>query len=220
MSIELNITPDMKQSFIELAISRNAIKFGEFKLKSGRSSPYFFNAGVLNHAKDLALLGNCYAETLVKCGKNFDLLFGPAYKGISLAVATAVALANHQIDTGVCFNRKEAKDHGEGGKLVGAPLKGKVMIIDDVITAGTAIRESIEIIQSAGAQPVGIVIALDRQEKGNGDLSAVQEVEKEYALPVYAIINLTDLDNYLKKHPTFSQYSASISRYRELYGTA
>ena len=208
-----------KSTFIDLAIQREALKFGEFTLKSGRISPYFFNAGFFNQGEDLAILGNCYAQTLVDNSADFDMLFGPAYKGIPLAAATAIALANnHKINVPICFNRKEAKTHGEGGNLVGAPLQGKVMIVDDVITAGTAIRESIEIIKNAGAEPAGVLIALDRQEKGKTELSAIQEVERDYGLPVYAIISLADLQGYLASQPKLAQFSDSVSDYREKYG--
>jgi len=208
-----------KSIFIDLAVQREALKFGEFTLKSGRVSPYFFNAGFFNQGEDLAILGNCYAQTLIDNSAEFDMLFGPAYKGIPLAAATAIALANsHQKNLPFCFNRKEAKTHGEGGNLVGAELKGKVMIVDDVITAGTAIRESIDIIHSAGAEPAGVLIALDRQEKGKSELSAIQEVEKEYQLPVYAIISLTDLQGYLASTPNLAQFSDSVAEYREKYG--
>ncbi|WP_444995735.1 orotate phosphoribosyltransferase [Aliikangiella sp. IMCC44359] len=210
---------NIKDRFINLAIERQALKFGEFTLKSGRISPYFFNAGYFNEGVDLATLGDCYAETLMNANAEFDMLFGPAYKGIPLGTTTAVSLANnHQKNCAFCFNRKEAKNHGEGGNLVGAPLKGKVMIVDDVITAGTAIRESIDIIQSAGATPSGVLIALDRQEKGKTELSAIQEVEKEYNLPVYAIITLSDLQDYLASHRELSQYVEAISQYRNNYG--
>ncbi len=209
-----------QSTFIELAIQRQALKFGEFTLKSGRISPYFFNAGFFNQGSDLATLGDCYAETLVNNNAQFDMLFGPAYKGIPLATAVAISLAKqHGKDVPYCFNRKEAKTHGEGGNLVGASLEGKVMIVDDVITAGTAIRESIDIITAAGATPAGVLIALDRQEKGHSELSAIQEVEKEYNLPVYAIISLADLQIYIQKQPKLSQFNESIARYRENYGT-
>jgi orotate phosphoribosyltransferase len=208
-----------KKAFIELAIRRQALKFGEFTLKSGRLSPYFFNAGFFNQGEDLAILGNCYAQTLIEQNANFDMLFGPAYKGIPLATSAAMALSlKHKHNTAVCFNRKEAKTHGEGGHLIGAPLKGNVLIVDDVITAGTAIRESIDIIHAAGAKPAGVLIALDRQEKGKSELSAIQEVEKEYNIPVYAIITLEDLQNYLKTHTELSQYSDAIADYRSKYG--
>lgn len=210
---------DNKTTFIELAINKKALKFGQFTLKSGRESPYFFNAGFFNTGKDLATLGDCYAQTLMSSGTKFDMLFGPAYKGIPLAAATAISLhLNHHQDIAYCFNRKEAKSHGEGGNLVGAPLHGRVLIVDDVITAGTAIRESIEIIKQAGAIPAGILIALDRQEKGRSELSAIQEIEKEYNLPVYAIISLADLENYLKNDSRLSQYKDSIANYRAKYG--
>ncbi|TQV88969.1 orotate phosphoribosyltransferase [Aliikangiella coralliicola] len=210
---------DNKTTFIDLAIRRKALKFGEFTLKSGRISPYFFNAGYFNQGEDLATLGNCYAETLISANADFDMLFGPAYKGIPLATTAAVALSrNNNVNVPICFNRKEAKAHGEGGNLVGAPLKGKVMIIDDVITAGTAIRESIDIINDSGATPAGVLIALDRQEKGQGELSAIQEVEKDYNLPVYAIITLADLQNYLQDQPELSLYREPMSQYRETYG--
>ncbi len=208
-----------KKRFIELAIARNALKFGEFTLKSGRLSPYFFNAGLLNQADDLALLGDCYAEALVSESVDFEVLFGPAYKGIPLATATAVALSkNYTKNIGVSYNRKEAKQHGEGGHLVGAPLSGRVVIVDDVITAGTAIREAIDIIQESGAVVAGVLIALDRQEKGKSELSAIQEIQRDYNFPVYAIITLSDLDDYLKKSDEFSRYSDSISQYRKNYG--
>ncbi len=210
---------DNKTKFMNLAISREALKFGQFTLKSGRLSPYFFNAGYFNQGEDLSILGNCYAETLISRQAEFDMLFGPAYKGIPLGTATAVALAsNHNKNVPFCFNRKEEKKHGEGGNLVGAPLAGKVMIVDDVITAGTAIRESIKIIQASGATPAGVLVALDRQEQGKTELSAIQEVEKEYNLPVYAIITLTDLQDYVEKHEELSQYAQAISQYRDNYG--
>jgi len=210
---------DNKTAFIELAIRRQALKFGEFTLKSGRKSPYFFNAGYFNQGEDLALLGDCYAQTLISEKAEFDMLFGPAYKGIPLATTAAVSLSQKfQQNVSICFNRKEAKSHGEGGNLVGAPLQGKVMIVDDVITAGTAIRESIKIIQDAGATPAGVLIALDRQEKGQSELSAIQEVEKEYNLPVYAIITLDDLRSYLAEHAELSQYSDAMTQYRTAYG--
>ena len=210
---------DNKTTFIDLAIRREALKFGEFTLKSGRISPYFFNAGYFNQGEDLAILGDCYAQRLISANADFDMLFGPAYKGIPLATTTAVALSrNNGINVPICFNRKEAKSHGEGGNLVGAPLKGKVMIIDDVITAGTAIRESIDIIKQSGATPAGVLIALDRQEKGQTELSAIQEVEKDYNLPVYAIITLADLQSYLQEQPELSLYRDPMSQYRETYG--
>ncbi|MCW8877966.1 MAG: orotate phosphoribosyltransferase [Kangiellaceae bacterium] len=210
---------DNKTTFIDLAISRDALKFGQFTLKSGRISPYFFNAGLFNQGADLATLGSCYAETLVDNNAQFDMLFGPAYKGIPLAAATAIALAQEfRQNVPYCFNRKEAKSHGEGGSLVGADLEGSVMIVDDVITAGTAIRESIEIINAAGATPAGVLIALDRQEKGKCELSAIQEVEKEYGLPVYAIISLGDLQGYMETKPELAEFVSPIQAYRDQYG--
>ncbi len=210
-----------KQTFIELAIKRQALKFGEFTLKSGRISPYFFNAGFFNQGQDLALLGDCYANTLVNANAQFDMLFGPAYKGIPLGCTTAVSLARkYNRNVPFCYNRKEAKNHGEGGNLVGAPLLGKVLIVDDVITAGTAIRESIDLINAAGATPAGVLIALDRQEKGSGELSAIQEIVKEYNLPVYAIINLDDLHHYIESQSEMQAYLAAITAYRQKYGVS
>jgi len=180
---------DYQKAFIEFALSRNVLRFGEFTLKSGRVSPYFFNAGLFNTGSALARLGRYYAEAIVDSGLAFDVLFGPAYKGIPLAATTCVALADHhERDMPYCFNRKEAKAHGEGGNIVGSPLQGRILIIDDVITAGTAIRESMQLIETAGAKPAGVVIALDRQEKGSGELSAIQEVEQQYGIPVLSIV--------------------------------
>jgi len=212
---------NVKQTFIELAIKRTALKFGEFTLKSGRTSPYFFNAGFFNQGQDLAILGDCYAETLLQANAEFDMLFGPAYKGIPLGCTTAVSLAkNHNFNVPFCYNRKEAKNHGEGGNLVGAPLSGKVMIVDDVITAGTAIRESIGLIEQAGATPAGVLVALDRQEKGTGELSAIQEIVKQYKIPVYAIINLEDLHNYLKEQQDMREYLSAVTAYKLKYGAS
>jgi orotate phosphoribosyltransferase len=213
--------PQTKQTFIELAIRRQALKFGEFTLKSGRTSPYFFNAGFFNQGQDLALLGDCYADTLVNAHAQFDMLFGPAYKGIPLGCTTAVSLARkYNRSVPFCYNRKEAKDHGEGGHLVGAPLSGKVLIVDDVITAGTAIRESIDLINTAEATPAGVLVALDRQEKGSGELSAIQEIVKEYNLPVYAIISLDDLHHYIEGQSEMQAYLAAITAYRQKYGVS
>ena len=212
---------DTKTRFIELAIERQALKFGEFTLKSGRMSPYFFNAGFFNQGEDLATIGDCYADTLVNAKADFDMLFGPAYKGIPLGCTTAISLARkHGRSVPFCYNRKEVKDHGEGGSLVGAPLKGKVMIVDDVITAGTAIRESIQLIKQAGAQTAGVLVALDRQEKGKSELSAIQEIVKEYNIPVYAIINLDDLHHYISSQDELSNYLQAISSYRKEYGVS
>ena len=210
---------DYQKDFIDFAISQDVLRFGEFTLKSGRSSPYFFNAGLFNTGEALAKLGQNYAQAIVNSGIEFDVLFGPAYKGIPLAAATAVALAEHHSrNVPYSFNRKEAKDHGEGGNIVGAPLQGKVLIIDDVITAGTAIREAMDIISAAGAQAAGVVIALDRQEKGKGETSAIQEVEAEYGIPVTSIIKLENLISYIEQDTKFADYLNSIKNYREQYG--
>ncbi|AYH07802.1 orotate phosphoribosyltransferase [Pectobacterium parmentieri] len=208
-----------QRQFIEFALSKQVLKFGEFTLKSGRISPYFFNAGLFNTGRDLALLGRFYAEALVDSGVEFDLLFGPAYKGIPIATTAAVALAeHHDCDLPYCFNRKEAKDHGEGGSLVGSPLQGRVMLVDDVITAGTAIRESMEIIGAHGATLAGVMIALDRQERGRADLSAIQEVERDYQCKVISIITLTDLIAYLAEKPEMAAHLDAVKAYREHYG--
>ncbi|MBY5923332.1 orotate phosphoribosyltransferase [Ferrimonas balearica] len=208
-----------QKAFIEFALERQVLRFGEFTLKSGRTSPYFFNAGLFNRGSDLAKLGRFYAAALADSGIEFDLLFGPAYKGIPIATTTAVALADHhEMDLPYCFNRKEAKDHGEGGNLVGAELKGKVMLVDDVITAGTAIRESMEIIQHNGAELAGVLIALDRQEKGKGELSAIQEVERDFGCQVVSIVTLTDLISYLAEQPGREAELAAVKAYREQYG--
>ncbi|WP_275553269.1 orotate phosphoribosyltransferase [Mixta sp. Marseille-Q2659] len=208
-----------QREFIEFALNKQVLKFGEFTLKSGRKSPYFFNAGLFNTGRDLALLGRFYAQALVDSGVDFDLLFGPAYKGIPIATTTAVALADHhQRDVPYCFNRKEAKDHGEGGMLVGSPLQGRVMLVDDVITAGTAIRESMEIIAANGATLAGVLISLDRQERGRGEISAIQEVEHDYQCHVTAIITLSDLIDYLEEKPEMADHLAAVRAYRQTYG--
>ena len=210
---------DYQREFIELAIQGNVLRFGEFTLKSGRSSPYFFNAGLFNTGGALHRLGGFYARALLDSGFQFDLLFGPAYKGIPLAAITAATLAaEHGRDIPYCFNRKEAKTHGEGGRLVGAQMQGKVIIVDDVITAGTAIRESVEIIRDAGATPAGVVIALDRQERGRGELSAIEEVERDYGIPVASIIKLNDLISYLDGRADAAPTLEAIKRYREEFG--
>lgn len=208
-----------QREFIEFALERQVLRFGEFTLKSGRTSPYFFNAGLFNRGSDLAKLGRFYAAALVDAGIDFDLLFGPAYKGIPIATTTAVALADqHDMDLPYSFNRKEKKDHGEGGNLVGAELTGKVMLVDDVITAGTAIRESMEIIAQNDAELAGVLIALDRQEKGKGELSAIQEVERDFGCAVVSIITLTDLISYLAQQPGRETELAAVRAYREQYG--
>ncbi|MBR9907311.1 MAG: orotate phosphoribosyltransferase [Gammaproteobacteria bacterium] len=210
-----------QKEFIEFAIERGVLKFGEFTLKSGRTSPYFFNAGLFNQGSDLARLGRFYAAALQDSGVNYDVLFGPAYKGIPIATAAAIALYDtYQKDVPYCFNRKEKKDHGEGGNLVGSPLKGRVMLVDDVITAGTAIRESMEIVQANGAELAGVLIALDRQEKGKGELSAIQEVERDYGATVISIVKLNDVIEYLKNSPDFAQYLDKVTAYRAEYGVA
>lgn len=208
-----------QREFIEFALERQVLKFGEFTLKSGRVSPYFFNAGLFNTGRDLARLGRFYAAALVDSGIEYDLLFGPAYKGIPIATTTAVALCDHHdVDKPYCFNRKEKKDHGEGGSLVGSALEGRVMLVDDVITAGTAIRESMEIIEAHHAQLAGVLIALDRQEKGKGELSAIQEVERDFGCDIISIIKLGDLIHYLSKQVGMEAQLASVSRYRDQYG--
>lgn len=210
-----------QREFLDFALDAGVLRFGEFTLKSGRVSPYFFNAGLFNTGSALARLGSFYARTIVEADIDFDVLYGPAYKGIPLAAVTAAALFNdHQIDVPYAFNRKEAKDHGEGGSIVGHALAGKILIIDDVITAGTAIRESTAIIQANQATPAGVVIALDRQEKGQGELSAIQEVENEYKIPVAAIAHLEDLVNYLENRNDAPGHLANIRAYREQYGIA
>ncbi len=203
--------------FIELARRSDVLKFGEFTLKSGRVSPYFFNAGAFSSGQALAVLGRCYAQCIVDSGVHFDILLGPAYKGIPLAAATAVALADHHgLDVAFAYNRKEAKAHGEGGTLVGAPLRGRVLIIDDVITAGTAVREVISMIQDAGAELAGVVIGLDRQERGAGDASAVQEVQQSQGVPVLSIINMGHIIAYLESADQGPL--VAMRQYRERYG--
>jgi orotate phosphoribosyltransferase len=208
-----------QRDFIRFAIERGVLRFGEFTLKSGRVSPYFFNAGLFNSGLALAQLGRFYAAAVVESGIAFDVLFGPAYKGIPLAAATAVALAEqHQLDVPWCFNRKEAKAHGEGGSLVGAPLQGRVLIVDDVITAGTAIREVMQIIQSQDAQAAGVLIALNREERGQGALSAIQEVERDFAMPVVSIVSLAQVLEYLADDAELKQHLPAVQAYRAQYG--
>ncbi len=208
-----------QRDFIRFAIDRGVLRFGEFTLKSGRTSPYFFNVGLFNTGSALAQLGRCYAAAIVDSKIPFDVLFGPAYKGIPLAAATAVALAEqHQLDVPWCFNRKEAKDHGEGGSLVGAPLAGDVLIIDDVITAGTAIREVMQIINAQKAKAAGVLIALNREERGNGELSAIQEVERDFGIPVVSIVSLTQVLEFLADDPQLKQHLPAVEAYRAQYG--
>lgn len=208
-----------KQQFIEFALARQVLKFGEFTLKSGRVSPYFFNAGLFNQGADLARLGEFYAAALQDAGLQYDMIFGPAYKGIPIATAVSIALFNRfDINKPVCFNRKETKDHGEGGNLIGSPLRGKVLLVDDVITAGTAIRESMQIIQANEAQLSAVLIALNRQERGNGELSAIQEVELDYQCDVLSIIDFADLMAFIETQPEYKQYLPAMRAYREQYG--
>lgn len=207
-----------QREFIRFAIERGVLRFGEFKLKSGRTSPYFFNAGLFNSGSALARLGDFYAAAIVDSGLDFDVVFGPAYKGIPLAAATAIALAQqHGRDLPWCFNRKEAKDHGEGGTLVGAPLTGRVLIVDDVITAGTAIREVMQIIRAQEAQAAGVLIALNRQERGQGQLSAIQEVERDYGMPVVSIVSLKQVLDYLSQDEQLRQHLPAVEAYRDQY---
>ncbi len=207
-----------EQAFIEFCIQKQVLKFGEFKTKAGRISPYFFNAGLFNDGESLLKLGEFYANSIEKSGIAFDMLFGPAYKGIPLAASIAIAFARKGRNLPYAYNRKEAKDHGEGGTVVGAPLQGRVLIIDDVISAGTSVRESAELINSSGAKACGVAIALDRQEKGLGELSAVQEVEQNNKIPVCAITNLTDLLKFIENRPEMAHSLPAIQQYRKRYG--
>ena len=210
---------DSQRAFLDLAVARNVLRFGQFTLKSGRVSPYFFNAGLFDSGAALATLGEAYADAATASGIGFDMLFGPAYKGIVLAAVTAASLAaRHGRDVPFAYNRKEAKDHGEGGTLVGAPLKGRVLIVDDVITAGTAIRESLALIRAAGATPAGVLIALDREERGQGALSATQELTQEHGIPTVAIARLGDLVEWLGDKPEFAAHRAPLDAYRARYG--
>lgn len=215
---------DYQLDFIELALSRQALRFGHFTLKSGRQSPYFFNAGLFSDGEAIAVLGRCYAAAIVRSGIGFDMLFGPAYKGIALAAAAAGALfERHGRNVSYAFNRKEAKAHGEGGRLIGAPLAGRVLVIDDVVTAGTAVRESLSLIREASAEPVGCVFALDRQERGQGPLSATQELEREHGVKSVSVLTLADLIEALSRpgHASVSQAQLDgLRSYRERYGVA
>ena len=211
---------DFRQEFIEFALAQNVLRFGEFKTKAGRLSPYFFNAGLFNDGAALDRLSQFYAKAIQASGIAVDMLYGPAYKGIPLVSITALALARAGRNLPFAFNRKETKVHGEGGNIIGTPLAGRVLIIDDVISAGTSVRESVEIIREAGATPAGVVIALDRMERGMGELSAVQEVEQDYGIPVVAVATLDDLMIFLRQPPDFSGYEAAVARYRENYGAA
>lgn len=209
---------DFSQQFIEFAVSKEVLRFGEFKTKAGRLSPYFFNAGLFNDGESLKQLGEFYAQAILQSGIGFDMLFGPAYKGITLAATIAIALAKQGRNVPYAYNRKEAKDHGEGGTIVGAPLQGRVLIVDDVISAGTSVRESVELIRAAKATPCAVAIALDRQERGQGALSAVQEVQQTYAIPVVSIAGLADLIRYLQDAPTLAKYKNAVEAYRKDYG--
>lgn len=208
-----------KRDFIEFALSRNVLKFGEFTLKSGRKSPYFFNAGLFNTGADLTRLGEFYAAAIQASAVDFDVVFGPAYKGIPIGTSVSVALFNrYGIDKPVCFNRKEVKDHGEGGNLIGSPLQGKILLVDDVITAGTAIRESMELISANQAELVAVLIALNRKERGKGELSAIQEVERDYQCQVLSIIDLDDLMQFIEQDPRYSSHLPEMRAYRAEFG--
>jgi orotate phosphoribosyltransferase len=212
---------DYQQKFFELALAQQALKFGEFTLKSGRKSPYFFNAGTFNTGAALAKLGECYADAIVASGIEFDLLFGPAYKGIPLVAAVACALAQkHGRDLPWAFNRKEAKDHGEGGWLVGAPLAGRVLVVDDVITAGTAINEVAQLLAQTEGRMVAVMVALDRQERGKGELSATQEVAQQLGVPVASILGMSDIIGFLSAEPAQAQALAAMQAYRQQYGVS
>jgi len=208
-----------KRDFIEFALSRNVLKFGEFILKSGRKSPYFFNAGLFNTGADLARLGEFYAAAIQASAVDFDVVFGPAYKGIPIGTSVSVALFNrYSIDKPVCFNRKEVKDHGEGGTLIGSSLQGKILLVDDVITAGTAIRESMELISANKAELAAVLIALNRKERGKGELSAIQEVERDYQCQVLSIIDLDDLMQFIEQDPRYSSHLPEMRAYRAEFG--
>jgi len=212
---------DFQKDFLNFVIENEILRFGEFTLKSGRVSPYFFNAGLFNTGEKLSFLAECYAASIIASGIDYDVLFGPAYKGIPLATATAMALANnHQVNKPYCFNRKEAKAHGEGGSIVGAELSGNVLIVDDVITAGTAVREAAEIISGNGAKLNGIAVAMDRQEKGTGELSAIQEIEQSYQIKVVSIISLQNIVDYLmaSENDKLQPYLDAVVAYREEFG--
>ena len=211
---------DFRQDFLKFSLQQNVLKFGDFTTKAGRQSPYFFNAGLFNDGTSTLQLAKFYAEAILESNIEFDMLFGPAYKGIILAAATAMMLAEKGVNVPFAYNRKEAKDHGEGGVLVGAPLQGRVLIIDDVISAGTSVRESVQLIKAEGAVPAAVAIALDRMEKGSGEQSAVQEVEQQSNLPVITIANLSDLLSLLEANAEFNQHLAPVQAYRERYGVA
>ncbi|MDX1812063.1 MAG: orotate phosphoribosyltransferase [Gammaproteobacteria bacterium] len=210
---------DYQSAFLQFAIDTGVLRFGEFTLKSGRQSPYFFNSGLFNTGRSLAELGRYYAKAIVESGVQFDVLYGPAYKGIPLAAAISIALADHHnIDIPYAFNRKEAKDHGEGGVIVGSELKGNILIVDDVISAGTSVRESVDLIKANGANPAGVMIALDRQEKGAGDVSAIQEIETNYGMPVNSIVKFEHLIEFLGSHAELGAHLEAVKAYRAQYG--
>jgi orotate phosphoribosyltransferase len=211
---------DLSRNFIGLACDKGVLRFGEFITKAGRQSPYFFNAGLFNDGASFGQLCDFYAKTIVHAQLGCDMLFGPAYKGIPLVAGVAIRLAEQGQNLPFCFNRKEAKDHGEGGTLIGAPLAGRVLILDDVISAGTSVRESVNIIRAHGATPAGVVIALDRMERGQGDLSAVQEVQQQFGIPVVAVANLKDLLGYLHDSPALASSLHAVQAYRDRYGVA
>ena len=211
---------DFRKDFIAFCLEQGVLKFGQFVTKSGRTTPYFFNAGLFSTGASLERLAQFYAKAILASGVKFDMLFGPAYKGIVLAASTAVALAREGRDVAFAYNRKEAKDHGEGGELVGAPLAGRVLIVDDVLTAGTAVGESLRMIASRGATPAGVAISLDRMERGTGELSAIQEIEKIHGIPVVSIASLDDLVSWLGGRAEFRQNLEAIREYRQLYGVA
>ena len=209
---------DFRQQFLDFALAREVLRFGEFTTKAGRKSPYFFNAGLFSDGASLGRLGGFYADALIASGIGYDQLFGPAYKGITLAAATAIALAARGHNVPYSFNRKEAKDHGEGGTLIGAPLRGRVVIVDDVITAGTSVRESVALISAAGAQPAGVLIALDRMERGQGETSAVQDVRDTFGIPVVSIATLDDVMTFIEGRPELASTRAAVTDYRARYG--
>jgi orotate phosphoribosyltransferase len=213
-----NMATDFRQEFIRFTIEQKVLRFGEYKTKAGRLSPYFFDAGLFHDGAALKQLAQFYAKAILAGGFEFDMLFGPAYKGIPLVAATAIALADTGCNAPYSFNRKEAKDHGEGGKVIGAPLAGRVLIVDDVISAGTSVRESVELIRAGGAAPCGVVIALDRMERGSGNLSAAQEVRASYNIPVISIATLDDLIGYLRADPRRARDLVAVGRYRDSYG--
>jgi orotate phosphoribosyltransferase len=211
---------EYRREFVEFAVGRGVLRFGEFKTKAGRLSPYFFNAGLFSDGEALRTLGGFYAKAILASGVQFDLLFGPAYKGIPLVTATAIALTQHHRNLPICFNRKEAKDHGEGGVTIGAPLAGRVLVVDDVISAGTSVRESVDLIRGAGGEVAGVAIALDRLERGLGPLSAAQEVRQTYQIPVVSIATLDDVVAYLTLQDAMARELQMVTRYRNQYGVA